>query len=69
MLAEATADSRVFLTKDHAIGALVHRDGQTHAGVLLLDDLGDAGGEIELILTMLEREGVRLTAGAFLRAP
>ena len=47
----------------------MHRDGQTHAGVLLLDDLGDAAGETELILAMLEREGVRLTAGAFLRAP
>lgn len=69
LLAEATADGRVFLTKDHDIGALVHRDGQPHAGVLLLDDLGSADGETELILAILDREGERLVAGVFLRAP
>jgi predicted nuclease of predicted toxin-antitoxin system len=69
LLSEAVSDGRVFLTKDHDIGALVHRDGRAHAGVLLLDDLGDAAGETTLILTMLEREGARLAAGAFLRAP
>lgn len=69
LLAEAAADGRVFLTKDHDIGALVHRDGQPHAGVLLLDDLGGATGETELILAILDREGERLAAGGFLRAP
>lgn len=69
LLAEAAADGRAFLTKDHDIGALVHRDGQTHAGVLLPDDPGDATWETELIFATLEREGARLTAGAFLRAP
>lgn len=68
LLAEATADGRVFLTKDHDIGALVHRDGQPHAGVLLLDDLGSAAAETELILASLAREGERLVAGVFLRA-
>ena len=68
LLAEAAADGRVFLTKDHDIGALVHRDGQPHAGVLLLDDLGNAVGETALIFAFLDREGARLAAGAFFRA-
>ena len=68
LLAEAAADGRVFLTKDHDIGALVHRDGQPHAGVLLLDDLGNAAGETALIFEILDREGARLAAGAFFRA-
>lgn len=68
LLAEAAADGRVFLTKDHDIGALVHRDGQPHAGVLLLDDLGSAADETKLIVDTLNRVGVRLAAGAFLRA-
>ena len=41
LLAEAAADRRIFVTKDHDIGALVHRDRRPHCGVLLLDDLGD----------------------------
>lgn len=69
LLAEAASDRRVFLTKDHDIGALVHRDGRAHAGVLLLDDLGDAAAEMALILATLGRDGDRLAAGAFLRAP
>ena len=68
LLAEAAADGRVFLTKDHDIGALVHRDGQPHTGVLLLDDLGDASGETALIFKILDHEGEGLAAGAFLRA-
>lgn len=67
LLAEALAAARVFITKDHDIGALVHRDGRRHAGVLLLDDLGDAAAETRLIMLALERDGARLAAGAFLR--
>ena len=69
LLAEAAADGRIFLTKDHDIGALVYRDGQPHAGVLPLDGLGGAARETELILAILDREGERLVAGVFLRAP
>jgi predicted nuclease of predicted toxin-antitoxin system len=34
LLAEAVAEGRVFLTKDHDIGALVYRDSTPHRGVL-----------------------------------
>jgi predicted nuclease of predicted toxin-antitoxin system len=44
-LAEAVAEGRIILAKDHDIGALVHRDLQPHCGVLLLDDLGDVAAE------------------------
>lgn len=67
LLAEATADGRVFLTKDHDIGALVHRDAQPHSGVLLLDDLGDAAAETAMILAALDAQARRLSIGAFLR--
>jgi predicted nuclease of predicted toxin-antitoxin system len=69
LLAEALAAGRVFVTKDHDIGALVHRDARAHAGVLLLDDLGDAMAETELILLTLDQHGLRLAEKAFLRAP
>jgi predicted nuclease of predicted toxin-antitoxin system len=68
LLAEAAAEGRIFLTKDHDVGVLVHRDQQPHFGVLLLDDLGDAGAESRLILAALKSHGDRLAAGAFLRA-
>jgi predicted nuclease of predicted toxin-antitoxin system len=45
LLAEAVAEGRIVLTKDHDIGVLVHRDRQPHCGVLLLDDLGDPAAE------------------------
>jgi predicted nuclease of predicted toxin-antitoxin system len=32
LLAEAAAEARIFITKDHDIGALVHRDAQAHCG-------------------------------------
>ena len=57
-----------FLTKDHDVGVLVHRDLQLHSGVLLLDDLGDAAAESDLILATLSSHGDRLAARAFLRA-
>jgi predicted nuclease of predicted toxin-antitoxin system len=67
LLAEAAADSRVFLTKDHDTGALVHRSLKRHAGVLLLDDLGDANAETDLILSVLATHGPMLASGAFVR--
>jgi predicted nuclease of predicted toxin-antitoxin system len=68
LLAEAVEQGRVFISKDRDIGALVHRDRQAHLGVLLLDDLGDAAGETQLIVAALASHGERLVAGAFLRA-
>jgi predicted nuclease of predicted toxin-antitoxin system len=68
LLAEAVTESRVFLTKDRDIGTLVHRDGQLHAGVLLLDDLGSSGAEAELVFAVLSTSWQQLVAGAFLRA-
>jgi predicted nuclease of predicted toxin-antitoxin system len=68
LLAEASAEGRAFLTKDHDIGALVHRDSLPHCGVLLMDDLGDAAAESKLILAALSSHRDQLTASAFLRA-
>jgi predicted nuclease of predicted toxin-antitoxin system len=68
LLAEAVADGRVFLTKDHDIGALVHRDRRPHSGGLLVDDLGDAGAETRMILAAIACHQDRLVSGAFLRA-
>ena len=68
LLAEAATEGRIFLTKDHDVGALVHRDQQPHFGVLLVDDLGDAEAEARMILAVLESHGDHLAAGAFLRA-
>jgi predicted nuclease of predicted toxin-antitoxin system len=68
LLAEAVADGRVFLTKDHHIGALIHRDRQPHSGVLLVDDLGDADAETRMILATIASNQDRLAARAFLRA-
>ena len=68
LLAEAVAEGRIILTKDHDIGVLIHRDLQPHRGVLLLDDLGDAAAETGLILAALSSHRDRLEARAFLRA-
>jgi predicted nuclease of predicted toxin-antitoxin system len=68
LLAEAVAEGRIIVTKDHDIGVLVHRDLQRHCGVLLLDDLGNAAAESGLILATLLSHGDRLAARAFLRA-
>src|SRR5580704_13960931 len=65
LLAEAAAEGRAFLTEDHDIGALVHRDSLPHCGVLLMDDLGDAAAESKLILASHHDQ---LAASAFLRA-
>ena len=68
LLAEAAAAGRVYLTKDHDIGALVHLSSKRHAGVLPIDDLGDAGAQTELILSVMATHGAPLASGAFLRA-
>ncbi len=68
LLAEAFADRRVFVTKDHDIGALVFRDGAPHAGVLLIDDLGSVVEEITLVREALRACGAALSAGGFIRA-
>ena len=68
LLAEAVAEGRIILTKDHDIGMLVHRDREPHCGVLLLDDLGDAAAESGLILATLSTHRDRLVERAFLRA-
>ena len=67
LLAEAAAEGRVFVTKDHDIGALVHRDSLPHGGVLLVDDLGDAVAEAKLIVAALASHRDRLEVSAFLR--
>ncbi len=68
LLTEAAQEGRVFISKDRDIGALVHRDRLPHRGVLLLDDLGDAGAEVRLIVAVVASAGDQLAAGAFLRA-
>ena len=68
LLAEAVTGRRVFVTEDHDIGALVHRDRQPHSGVLLVDDLGDAGAETRMILAAIASHQDRFAVGAFLRA-
>lgn len=68
LLAEAATEERIFISKDRDIGALVHRDKLPHRGVLLLDDLGDAGAEARLIVAVLASDGGQLAAGGFLRA-
>jgi predicted nuclease of predicted toxin-antitoxin system len=68
LLAEAVAEGRIFVTKDHDIGTLVYRDHCQHRGVLLIDDLGDAASATNLILSALALRGAELAAGAFLRA-
>lgn len=68
LLAEAFADRRVFVTKDHDIGALVFRDGAPHAGVLLIDDLGGVVEETALIRQALLTSESTLSAAGFIRA-
>jgi hypothetical protein len=64
----AAGDGGSFLTKDHDIGALVHRDLLPHCGVLLVDGLGDAAAESDLIPAVLSSHHERLVAAAFNRA-
>lgn len=68
ILAEAKGANRVFITKDHDTGELVFRDDAPHAGVLLIDDLGDPAAETALIRTTLAAFADELARGAFVRA-
>ena len=68
LLAEAVGQERVFITKDHDIGALVHRNKHAHLGVLLVDDLGNAEAETRLILSVLSSHATDIAERAFLRA-
>lgn len=68
LLKEAKAEGRVLITKDRDMGAHVFRDDVRHAGVLLIDDLGDAAEEAALLLRVLNECERELEAGAFLRA-
>ena len=68
ILAEARTGGRVLLTKDTDIGTLVFRDGEGHAGVLLIDDLGSAAAENTLLMALLAQWASELTNGAFIRA-
>ena len=67
LLAEAVSERRVFVTKDHDIGVLVHRDRHDHFGVLLVDDLGNATTETTLILSAIVARHQDLIQGGFLR--
>lgn len=67
LLAEALATRRIFITKDHDIGALVFRDGAQHAGVLLIDDRGNVAEETTLLLECVRAYGDALSAGGFVR--
>lgn len=68
LLKEAKDESRVLITKDRDMGALVFRDDVRHAGVLLIDDLGNAAEETALLLRTLDECKGELEAGAFLCA-
>lgn len=68
LLAEAVKENRVFLTKDHDIGALIYRDLRPHCSVLFVDHLGDAAAESALILAAIASHREPLGAGTFLRA-
>lgn len=68
IIEEAFASGRVLLTKDHDVGALVFRDKKGHAGVLLIDDLGSAQQEVELLTKILAEWDAVLLTGGFVRA-
>lgn len=69
LLEVAQVSGRVLITKDHDIGALVFRDGKGHAGVLLIDDLGNAEAESGLLLKELADCAGELANRAFVRKP
>lgn len=67
LLRQAVAERRIVLTKDHDFGALVFAHAAQHAGVVLIDDLGDPTAEATLVSTTIARHSAELSAGAFLR--
>jgi predicted nuclease of predicted toxin-antitoxin system len=68
ILSEAFTSGSVLLTKDHDIGALVFKHRQSHAGVLLIDDLGSAHEETNLVCALAAAWPEQFAAGAFVRA-
>jgi predicted nuclease of predicted toxin-antitoxin system len=68
LLREAAEDERAFLTKDRDIGTVVYRDGASHAGVLLIDELCDPAAEAVWVVELIANCVVQLQARAFLRA-
>ena len=68
LLAEALSEQRIFITKDHDIGALIFRDGAKHAGIVLIDDLASVSEETRLLVAILQSYEGELTGGAFVRA-
>jgi predicted nuclease of predicted toxin-antitoxin system len=68
LLEEAAHGGRVFVTKDHDIGALVFQHGARHSGVLLIDDFGSSARETDLLRQALRTAGNELSGGAFVRA-
>lgn len=67
LLEEAFADGRVFVTKDHDLGALVFRDGASHCGILLIDDLGRPAAEAAMLLRAVKECAEMLATSAFVR--
>lgn len=67
LLREAHETRRIVLTKDHDIGVLVFRDMAPHAGIILLDDLGDPRAEEQRVREALRSHSEELTRGVFLR--
>jgi predicted nuclease of predicted toxin-antitoxin system len=68
LLAEAFADQRVFVTKDHDLGTIVFLDGAPHCGILLVDDFGRPAAEAEMLRRLLLEYAEALNEGAFVRA-
>lgn len=67
LLAEDTAAHRIFVTKDHDIGELVFARSASHAGVILIDDLGDPTAEARMLLSAIHSHTGELETGAFVR--
>lgn len=68
ILAESLRSQRILLTKDHDIGVLVFRDNASHAGVVLVDDLGSPEAETDLLINTLAAWEPTLIKRGFVRA-
>ena len=68
ILREANSTGSVLITKDTDIGTLVSRDKHPHAGVLLIDDLGSAQDETDMLVAQVNTWSAELASGAFIRA-
>ncbi len=67
LLREALEHKRIVITKDHDFGALVFAHAIQHAGIVLIDDLGDPQAEAALVGDIVARYEAELSVGAFLR--